>query len=339
MPASPLPFLRHLAAPTTGPHWIDLALALVVALGVWGGIRQGVLVASAELATLAVGFVAAVAALPHAVRAAEAAGLDWGVWLAPAAFLAVFVAVRLVLGVLLRLAFGRLPPRAHGHPVARALGALPGAASGLLHAAIVAAVALAVPADNAFTRAVAGSEGARRLAMPADWLEETLAPVFSPAVEQTLARLRAKRVPGEAGESIALPFRVADAPERPDLEARMLVLVNEERAKEGLRPLAADPEATVVARAHSRDMLARGYFAHVTPDGVDPGERARRGGLAYRLTGENLALAGNLPMAHRGLMESPGHRANILRPAYGRLGIGIVDAGRRGIVVTQVFRN
>ena len=242
----------------------------------------------------------------------------------------------------LRLAFGRLPARAHAHPVARALGAVPGAASGLLNAAILAAVALAIPADHAFTRAVAGSEGARRLAKPAAWLEETLAPVFSPAVEQALARIRVPRGTGrsgESGESIALPFRVADAPERPDLEARMLVLVNEERAKEGLRPLVADPDATVVARAHARDMLARGYFAHVTPDGVDPGERARRGGLAFRLTGENLALAGNLPMAHRGLMESPGHRANILRPAYGRLGIGVVDAGRRGIVVTQVFRN
>jgi uncharacterized protein YkwD len=39
------------------------------------------------------------------------------------------------------------------------------------------------------------------------------------------------------------------------------------------------------------------------------------------------------------LMNSPGHRANILRPAFGRLGIGIVDGGYRGIMVSQEFRN
>jgi uncharacterized protein YkwD len=160
--------------------------------------------------------------------------------------------------------------------------------------------------------------------------------VFSPAIETTLTRLT---VQPESTTSIALPFRVVDARERPDLEARMLDLVNDERRREGLHALTADPEATVVARDHARDMLARGYFSHVTPDGLDPGDRARRGRLAFRITGENLALARNLPMAHQGLMDSPGHRANILRPAYGRVGIGIVDAGRHGIVATQVFRN
>jgi uncharacterized protein YkwD len=65
----------------------------------------------------------------------------------------------------------------------------------------------------------------------------------------------------------------------------------------------------------------------------------RRGGLKSRAAGENLALARTLPMAHQGLMDSPGHRANILRPAFGRVGIGILDGGRYGLMVTQNFRN
>ena len=38
-------------------------------------------------------------------------------------------------------------------------------------------------------------------------------------------------------------------------------------------------------------------------------------------------------------MRSPGHRANILRPQFGRLGIGILDSGGHGLMVTQAFRN
>jgi uncharacterized protein YkwD len=86
-------------------------------------------------------------------------------------------------------------------------------------------------------------------------------------------------------------------------------------------------------------MLARGYFSHVTPDGKDPFDRLRAEGVRFLNAGENLALARNLAMAHQGLMDSPGHRANILRPQFGRVGIGIVDAGRYGLMVTQNFRN
>jgi uncharacterized protein YkwD len=119
----------------------------------------------------------------------------------------------------------------------------------------------------------------------------------------------------------------------------MLEMVNRERASAGLKPLAPDPPMTEVARLHSADMFARGYFSHVTPEGRSPFDRINAASIAYRTAGENLALAPTLSIAHNGLMNSPGHRANILRPEFGRLGIGIMDGGRRGIMVTQNFRN
>ena len=61
--------------------------------------------------------------------------------------------------------------------------------------------------------------------------------------------------------------------------------------------------------------------------------------IKFRTAGENLALAPTLQIAHTGLMNSPGHRANILNPAFGRVGIGIMTGGRRGIMVSQEFRN
>jgi uncharacterized protein YkwD len=118
----------------------------------------------------------------------------------------------------------------------------------------------------------------------------------------------------------------------------MLELVNKERAKEGLKPLKADPELSRVARAHSRDMFIRGYFAHENPDGMDPFDRMKKANVRFRVAGENLALAQTLDIAHINLMNSPGHRANIMNPAFGRLGIGVLDGGFYGLMISQEFR-
>jgi uncharacterized protein YkwD len=119
----------------------------------------------------------------------------------------------------------------------------------------------------------------------------------------------------------------------------MLELVNQERVAAGLKPLAPDPELTEVARRHSADMFARGYFAHDTPEGRDPFDRMRGANVRFVTAGENLALAPTVQVAHRGLMNSPGHRANILYPQFGRVGIGIMDGGIRGLMISQEFRN
>jgi uncharacterized protein YkwD len=86
-------------------------------------------------------------------------------------------------------------------------------------------------------------------------------------------------------------------------------------------------------------MFARGYFAHDSLDGRTPFDRMRDANVRFLVAGENLALAPTLSLAHTGLMNSPGHRANILRPQFGRVGIGIMDGGMRGLMVSQEFRN
>jgi len=86
-------------------------------------------------------------------------------------------------------------------------------------------------------------------------------------------------------------------------------------------------------------MFARGYFAHDTPENRDPFDRMREAGVRFVVAGENLAHGPTIQIAHTGLMNSPGHRANILRAQFGRVGIGIMDGGKRGLMVTQNFRN
>lgn len=216
------------------------------------------------------------------------------------------------------------------------LGTLPGLANGLIDATIVSMLLLALPVSDAINKTVRESVLASRFAGPAEWLEAALRPIFDPALDQTLNRLTIRP---DSREFVRLPFTMVDPKPRPDLESAMLDMLNEERRAQNLPPLRPDPDVADVARAHSIDMFARGYFSHVSPEGADAFERMRDAGLRFRAAGENLALARTLPMAHQGLMDSPGHRANILRPAFGRVGIGIVDGGRYGIMVTQNFRN
>ena len=114
-------------------------------------------------------------------------------------------------------------------------------------------------------------------------------------------------------------------------------LVNQERTSRGLNALRVDSTLTDLARAHSLDMIQRRYFSHYTPEGGSVADRADAAGLAYRIVGENLAIAPDLAQAHDGLMQSPGHRENILRPDYTRIGIGIYREEGLGLVITQNF--
>jgi len=119
----------------------------------------------------------------------------------------------------------------------------------------------------------------------------------------------------------------------------MLLLLNKEREKRGLRPLVADEPMRKVARAHAQDMLRRGYFSHVTPEGKDPFYRMKKAGITYKKAGENLAYASTLTKAHNGLMHSKLHREAILNPQFKRVGIGIADGGKNGLMIAQEFRN
>jgi uncharacterized protein YkwD len=110
-----------------------------------------------------------------------------------------------------------------------------------------------------------------------------------------------------------------------------LCLLNAERSKRGLKPLKANSKLRKAAERHSRNMVADGFFDHVSPSGSTMVDRVRKAGYmkpgrAWSL-GENIAWGtGDLstPRATmRAWMNSPGHKANILRRNFREIGIGI----------------
>ncbi|HHX77640.1 MAG TPA: hypothetical protein GX697_04760, partial [Firmicutes bacterium] len=119
-------------------------------------------------------------------------------------------------------------------------------------------------------------------------------------------------------------------------EARMLELVNRERTAAGLQPLILHPHLSEVARLKSADMVAQNYFSHQSPTYGSPFDMMRSFGISYRLAGENIALAPSVDRAHNALMNSSGHRKNILNPDYAYIGIGMAE-GPRGQYFTQMF--
>jgi uncharacterized protein YkwD len=115
-------------------------------------------------------------------------------------------------------------------------------------------------------------------------------------------------------------------------------LTNRERARAGLPPLAADPLLTTAAQAHSADMVARDFYSHTAPGGSRPWDRAAAAGSTRRSIGENIACGQRSPAeVVEGWMNSPGHRANILKPGFTHLGVGFAGGGRAGTYWTQLF--
>ena len=105
----------------------------------------------------------------------------------------------------------------------------------------------------------------------------------------------------------------------------MVELVNQERAKAGVAPLTIDLELSRVARIKSQDMKDNNYFSHTSPTYGSPFEMMKNFGIRYRTAGENLAKHSSVESAHAGLMNSEGHRKNILNPNFTHIGVGIVD--------------
>lgn len=115
-------------------------------------------------------------------------------------------------------------------------------------------------------------------------------------------------------------------------------LLNADRAHAHLPPLAWDGELAAVARGHSADMQAHGFFGHVSPTTGSAADCTRKAGVDAMLILENVARAFSAGEAERGLMNSPGHRANILNREATRVGVGVVfDPSAREILVTQLF--
>jgi uncharacterized protein YkwD len=221
-------------------------------------------------------------------------------------------------------------------PGGRVLSVIPSFCKGVIFVAILLVLAATFPIQPKLKNEVNSSKLGSLILSKTYQLESPIKGVFGGLANDTLTFLTVKP---KTNESVNLGFKTNNFTFDENLEFAMADLVNKERLSMGLGPLVFDTRLRTVARGHSADMFKRGYFSHYSPEGHDVVYRAEQIGIDYLVLGENLAYAPTLELAHNGLMNSPGHRANILSSDYHKIGIGAANASDYGLMFTQVFTN
>jgi uncharacterized YkwD family protein/spore coat assembly protein SafA len=136
------------------------------------------------------------------------------------------------------------------------------------------------------------------------------------------------------GEKVTIP----DLGATKSIENQVIDLTNQERIKNGLKPLAANWELSRVARYKAMDMRDKNYFSHDSPTYGDPFTMMKNFGVAYSAAGENIAAGQRTPQeVVQSWMNSPGHRANILSTKYTQIGVGYAQGGSYGHYWSQMF--
>lgn len=225
--------------------------------------------------------------------------------------------------------------------VNRAGGAGLAAAWGGFLVTLVLTLGVVLPMPPAVADSLDDSAVTRTLTDPDGFAQGLFTGLAGDRIIETMLNLRhvvgARHVVVEPGAVVELPaYELDDLEAAPQQARRIFELVNQARVAAGQDPLAWSEALAEVGRGHAMEMYTAGYFAHDSPRTGDVGDRLASAGIPYRFAGENLALAATVEEVHGGLMDSPGHRANIESGDYRRIGIAVVR-GPLGLMTVQVF--
>ena len=318
---------------------VDIVILVLLGLSVLQGLRQGLVSGLVSLAALiAAGIVALKLYRPVALFLIQFVPLPSGLVNLAVLALVFLVAFGIIL-VLARLIAAPLHLAAKVAPPVGALNVVGGGIFGLITGAVTLALLVALISLFPFIPGVEEQVNQSFIARAMTGAVGSALPRLESIVGQPLDDTSIfVGKPVETGETVHFNFPNGLAvSDRADLEEQMLQMVNEERRKQGLEPLVMDEQLRQVARAHSSEMFRLSYFSHNSPISGSPLDRVRDAEIPFMAVGENIAYAPSLAVAHDGLMNSPGHRANILSPDFHRIGIGIEDGGLHGKMFTQEF--
>jgi uncharacterized protein YkwD len=218
----------------------------------------------------------------------------------------------------------------------RVAGMAPAALQALVWCAFALSLLLLLPINPTVQDAITRSRLGHALVVALSTYEPRLQMLLGNAARDTLLYLTPPSTPTEGTVHLHFPAGLPLAVDRA-AEQTMFAFVNQQRQQRGLPPLRLDAALAAVAGEHSADMFRQSYFGHDSPRGLTPFDRMRAAGIRYTVAGENVAYAPNVTIADTGLMNSPEHRANILRREFTRVGIGVVSGGLFEEMFTQDF--
>src|SRR3989344_6156462 len=321
-------------------NFIDVLIVALIVYLIWQGWRSGFIAGILNLITTVISLLAATLFYPT-LGNLLAGQFAWGQNLSQViAFFLILLILEIILSFLANKLYSTLAPIFNKIKAVqltdRILGVIPSVLVGLFLVSLFLLLPLILPVKANLKDPIVES-----------WWGKNVLPLglkYQPSLENSLNRLPYQNLvylitPEPTSEElveIEVPEKIEFKAD-PETEKDMLELVNRERAKLGLDILKADNPLRNVGRAHCLDMFKRSYFSHYTPEKKSPFDRMKAANIQYLIAGENLAYAPNVEIAHQGLMNSPGHKENILRPEFGKLGLGVIDGGLSGKMFCQEF--
>lgn len=315
-------------------NWIDFVILLLVLLFAIEGLRRGFFAQIFNIFGFVFSLISALTLYPllasQLIKYFDIPKIAAN----PVGFLIVWLITETIFFGLISRIFQTTIQKLSTNKVNKLLGFIPASINAFLFLSFVLLLTVSLPIRADIKQDIFDAKIGSYLVDKVTRLEKPLNSVFGPITKQGLTFLTVK--PEDRG-SIDLQFTQTAITIDQDSEHTMLNLVNNERILAGANVLEWNNELATVARQHSRDMFARGYFSHFSPEGTDVGDRLLENNIEYSYAGENLALAPNVDRAHVGLMNSQGHKRNILDPAFKKIGIGVIDGGVYGKMFTQVF--
>lgn len=230
-----------------------------------------------------------------------------------------------------------IPLHIKDHTLNKMLAYIPSLIQGTIFYLLITVTIFSLPTNAVIKEEILRSATGPYFISFSHTLDTQVKRVFGQAANETINFMTIRNT---LGEGVNLGFKAPSEKLTIDSfsENTMLSLINRERESRGLNALAMSSALQDVARDYATDMFIEGFFSHESPvDGSDPADRIDSREIPYTVTGENLAYAPDVYIAHQGLMNSPGHRANILNEEYLKVGIGVIDGGIYGKMFVQEF--
>ena len=320
--------------PALHGNWVDFGVLLLLVYYIWEGLERGLILGTIDLGGFFLSFLSALKLYPFTANLLIL-NFSLGRGIANAAgFLLVGFLTQLALSFAVTLIYPYLPKALLKTRWNKWLGFIPSFGSGVIFASFFLTLIISLPVRGSLKSDVLAGKLSGSLVRQTQGVERDLKKIFGEAVNETMTFFT---VAPQSQERVDLHFTQNEFSVSTADEQTMLMLVNHERQQQGLRLLDLNTGLQELARSHAKDMFERGYFSHYTPEGKSPFDRMEKSGMSYQAAGENLALAPNVTLAHQGLMNSPGHRANILSKDFAKIGIGAIDGGIYGVMFVQEF--
>lgn len=323
--------------PSLHGNWVDLLIILFVLFYIWDGWGKGFVQLASDWVVFLLSFIIALKLYPF-VSQLLSANFSFPQGLAKAiGFFVLAVVIEQILSQIVANLLVKVPEKIQRHRLNKLLSVLPLMGNAVLILAFVLTLVLSLPIQTLIKSAISQSKLGSPLVARAQIVEKTVSGIFGDALTDTLNFITVPSAPTVSKDGVKLNFTQHVLATDEVSEREMLAKVNNERRLQGLAVLESDAKLRDLAREYGRDMFERGFFSHYNPEGESPFDRMNEVNIVYETAGENLALAPNVEIAHQGLMDSPGHRENILNTKFGKVGIGVIDGGVYGKIFVQEF--